>query len=127
VLTHNSFLPWTLGLGLFLGLWSILWVRFSPTARLARWGMYLFTVTFLALGTATFLAAVNHLDGLAPLGILSGLLVVGMVWEGPRPVTKSAPLYDSSHEFVSGHRVEIAEPPALPRMARDGSRVTGPL
>jgi len=38
VLTHNALLPWTLGLGLLLGLWSILWVRFSPTARLARWG-----------------------------------------------------------------------------------------
>jgi hypothetical protein len=115
VLTHDAFLPWTLGLGLFLGLWGILWARLSPTARAARWGKCLFVVTFLALGAATFLAALNRLDGLAPLGLLSGLLVVGMVWDGPRPAARPLPVYDGLPEFL--------ESPALPRLTPDGSRV----
>ena len=107
MLTHDAFLPWTLGLGLFLGLWGILWVRLSPTPRQARWGKFLFVFTFLALGGATFLAAVHRLDGLAPLGMLSGLLVVGMVWDGPRPAAASPGLP------FSDRLPEIAEPPPL--------------
>jgi hypothetical protein len=84
VLTHESFLPWTFGLGLLLGAWGIVWVRSNPRARRATWGKWLFVVTFLVLGVATFLAAVHRMDGLAPLGILSGFLVVGMVWDGSR-------------------------------------------
>jgi hypothetical protein len=110
VLTHDAFLPWTLGLGLLLGLWGIVWARLHPTARSARWGKCLFVVTFLILGAATFLAALYRLDGLAPLGLLSGLLVVGMLWEGPRRATTPA---------------EMTDPPPLPRLAPDGSRAAG--
>jgi hypothetical protein len=110
VLTHDIFLPWTLGLGLVLGLWGICWARLAPTARRARWGKCLFVVTFLILGAATFLAALNRLDGLAPLGLLSGLLVVGMVWDGPRPTSRAGALYLP----VSDGLPDIAPPPTFP-------------
>jgi hypothetical protein len=115
VLIHDAFLPLTLGLGLLLGLWGICWARLSPRARLARWGQCLFILTFLALGAATFAAALYRLDGLAPLGLLSGLLVVGMVWDGPRPAARSLPVSD---DFA-----ELLQSPALPRLTPDGSRV----
>ncbi len=110
MLTHDLFLPWTLGLGLLLGLWGIVWARLRPASSAARWGKCLFVITFLILGAATFLAALNHHDGLAPLGLLSGLLVVGMLWEGPRRADPFA---------------EITDPPPVPRLAPDGSRAAG--
>jgi hypothetical protein len=97
VLSHDVFLPWTLGLGLILGLWGICWARLGPSSWRARWGKCLFLVTFLTLGAATFVAALNRLDGLAPLGILSGLLVVGMVWESPRSVARDDSLPEIAH------------------------------
>jgi hypothetical protein len=62
----------------------------------------------LTLGTATFVAALNRLDGLAPLGLLSGLLVVGMVWDGPaaRAGAHNLPVPDGLPEIV--------HPPTLP-------------
>jgi hypothetical protein len=110
VLTHDVFLPWTLGLGLVLGLWGICWGRLGPSSRRARWGKCLFLVTFLTLGAATFLAALNRLDGLAPLGLLSGLLVVGMVWDGPRPVSRADVLYLPTPDGLT----DIAHSPTLP-------------
>ncbi len=69
--------------GLMLGAWSIYWVRVRPCVHRAKWGRRLFVVTLLILGGIAFLAAVAHADGLAPLGLLSGLLIVGMLWESP--------------------------------------------
>jgi hypothetical protein len=118
VLTHDAFLPWTLGLGLFLGLWGIFWTRLSPTPRGARWGRRLFVINFLVLGVATYLAALYRLDGLAPLGLLSGLLVVGMVWDAPRPAKRTA-----QKPRVASALPEIVQPPAFAQLAPDGSRV----
>jgi hypothetical protein len=69
--------------GLGLGSCSIYWVKANPSARQARWGRRLFIVTLIALGGVAFFAAIMHADGLAPLGLSSGLLTVGMLWEGP--------------------------------------------
>ena len=44
-----------------------------------------FVVTLLSLGGMALFAAIVHADGLAPLGLLSGLLIVGMLWEGAVP------------------------------------------
>ena len=71
--------------GLLVGICSIYWVRVRPCPRRACWGRRLFVVTLLSLGGMAFFAAVMHADGLAPLGLLSGLLIVGMLWEGPVP------------------------------------------
>ena len=71
--------------GLLLGGCCIYWVKVRPTPRHARWGRRLFIVTLLSLGAVAFFAALMRADGLAPLGLLSGLLTVGMLWEGPVP------------------------------------------
>ena len=71
--------------GLMLGVCSIYWARVRPCPRRACWGRRLFVVTLLSLGGLAFFAAVMHADGLAPLGLLSGLLIVGMLWESPAP------------------------------------------
>ena len=79
--------------GLLLGSCSIYWVKVRPSARQARWGRRLFVVTLLILGGMALIAALMRADGLAPLGLLSGLLIVGMLWESPTPVMQddSAP------------------------------------
>ncbi len=70
-------------LGLLLGGCCIYWVKVKPCKRRARWGRRLFILTLLALGIVALVAAVMRADGLAPLGLLSGMLIVGMLWEGP--------------------------------------------
>ena len=69
-------------LGLFSGVSCIYWVKMWPRTRHALWGQRLFIVTLLSLGGMALFAALVHADGLAPLGLLSGLLIVGMLWEG---------------------------------------------
>jgi hypothetical protein len=64
-----------------LGGWSIYWARGQDHPRLMRWGRRLFIATLLLLGTLTLVAACTHSRGLAPLGLIAGLLVVGMLWE----------------------------------------------
>jgi hypothetical protein len=71
--------------GLLMGACCIYWVKVRPSARHALWGRRLFVVTLLSLGGMAFFAAIVHADGLAPLGLLSGLLIVGMLWESPVP------------------------------------------
>jgi hypothetical protein len=80
-------------LGLLLGGCCIYWVKVKPCPRRARWGRRLFILTLLALGTVALVAAIMRADGLAPLGLLSGMLIVGMLWEGPVAVPEdSTPL-----------------------------------
>ena len=72
-------------IGMLLGGCCIYWVRVRPSARHALWGRRLFIATLLGMGAVAFFAAVMHADGLAPLGLLSGLLTVCMLWESPAP------------------------------------------
>ncbi len=71
--------------GLLLGSFCIYWARVRPCPRRERWGCRLFIATLLGLGAVALFAAFMHADGLAPLGLLSGLLTVGMLWESPAP------------------------------------------
>ena len=71
--------------GMLMGSWCIYWVKVRPSARHALWGRRLFVATLLKLGCMAFFAALMHADGLRPLGLLSGLLIVGMLWESPAP------------------------------------------
>jgi hypothetical protein len=75
-------------LGLVAGGFAIYWARVRPTAMRARWGRRLFVVTLLCLGGVALFAAFARADGLAPLGLVSGLLTVGMVWESPVPTLR---------------------------------------
>ena len=71
-------------IGLGCGVWCIYWVKMIPCVRRARLGRWLFVLTLLTLGATALVAAVVHADSLAPLGLLSGFLVIGMLWESPR-------------------------------------------
>lgn len=74
----------SLSLGIvILAAWSIFWARGEANQKWARIGRWLFTVSLLALGGIAVLAALLRADALAPLGLLSGLLVVAMLWESP--------------------------------------------
>jgi len=45
------------------------------------WGRRLFILTLLLLGITILAAALTHARGLAPLGLIAGFLVIGMLWE----------------------------------------------
>lgn len=64
---------------------SIGWARGDANDRSTRIGRWLFTLSLLALGGIAILAALLRSDALAPMGLLSGLLLVGMFWESPEP------------------------------------------
>jgi hypothetical protein len=67
--------------GCLLGGWSIYWARGQSHPGRMRWGRRLFTVTLLLLGFFTLVAACAHARGLAPLGLIAMLLVIGMLLE----------------------------------------------
>jgi hypothetical protein len=69
--------------GFLSGSCSIYWVKVRPSPRQARWGRCLFVLTLLLLGGVALVAALMRADGLIPLGLLSGLLTVGMLWDSP--------------------------------------------
>ena len=87
--TVSMFVEWTvliaMLIGLLLGSCSIYWVKVKPCPARALWGRRLFVVTLLSLGGMALFAAIARAEGLAPLGLLSGLLIVGMLWESPAP------------------------------------------
>jgi hypothetical protein len=70
-------------LGLILGAWSIYWVRTERSSFCVIWGRRLFVATLLKLGGAGALAILDRASSLPPLGIISVLLVVAMLWENP--------------------------------------------
>jgi hypothetical protein len=64
---------------------SIGYARGEPGKRSTRIGRWVFTISLIILGGLAIAAALLQADALAPLGLLSGMLVVGMVWETPEP------------------------------------------
>ncbi len=68
--------------GFLLGGWAIYWARGQDHPVLRHWGHWLFTSTISVMGFLALVAAVVKANGLAPLSVTSGLLVVGMLWEG---------------------------------------------
>jgi hypothetical protein len=76
-----------------LGGLSICCARTHPDRGTARWGRRGFLLVLLGLGATILVAAVVRADGLAPLGLVAGLLVAGMLWESPAPY-RQAPLSD---------------------------------
>ncbi len=71
--------------GLLVGGLSIFWARGDEQHSRTAWGRRLFVVTLLGLGVIGLIGASARANGLAPLGLLAGLLVVGMLWESPTP------------------------------------------
>lgn len=70
-------------LGLAVGACSIYWACVKPCARRAAWGRWLCVATLVCLGGTALFAAMTHAEGLSLLGLVSGLLMVGMLWEIP--------------------------------------------
>jgi len=79
-----GFLVLTL-IGLILGSWAILWVRTSRKQLLVFLGRCLFIATLLFLGGSGILAAMHRAEGVIPLGLTSGFLVIGMLMDVRHP------------------------------------------
>ena len=70
--------------GMLLGSCCIYWVKVRPaSARRAWWGCCLFVVTLLTRSASPPGGRLDAGRRPAPLGLLSGLLIVGMLWESP--------------------------------------------
>jgi hypothetical protein len=67
---------------------SIHWARTEPPSWRCRGGHILFVVNLVVIGGTSLVAAFLRAPGLAPLGLVAGLLLVGMVWEGPTPLNR---------------------------------------
>jgi hypothetical protein len=72
--------------GGLLGSLGILWARSGRTNPAIFWGRVLFVAAELALAGGAWFAALICADGLVPLGLAAGLLVILMLWELPQPV-----------------------------------------
>jgi hypothetical protein len=68
-----------------VGPWSIIRASADLDSPGRSSGRLVFLATLLALGAATVIAAVHQAQGLVPLGLTAGFLVVGILWDGPRP------------------------------------------
>lgn len=71
--------------GSVVGSFGIVLARGGPLPHHVSWGRRLFLATLFMLVAACFVGAVYRAEGLAPLGLAAGVLVVGMLWEGPLP------------------------------------------
>ena len=80
---ESAFLTLTL-VSLVVGTWSIVRAQANFGRAGCCWGRYSFVATLFMLGAATLIAAVERADGLVPMGLTAGFLVVGILWEVPR-------------------------------------------
>ena len=85
--------------GLLLGGWGILWARAEEGVGRAWWGRRLFVGTLVSLGASSLVAAIHRAEGLVPLGLLAGSLVVAMLWESPRAPERRAELLTVPEEL----------------------------
>lgn len=81
-----------------LGGWCIYWSKRGDERR-ALWGRCAFMCVLLALGGIALVAVLMRSAGLPPLGLVSGLLVVGMLWEGT-PQPSPAQSYDETTSAI---------------------------
>jgi hypothetical protein len=70
--------------GVTAGSWGICWARTATNTSRRLWGRCLFVGTLVLLGAGGLAAAWQRADGLVPLDLSAGLLVVAMLWEGPQ-------------------------------------------
>lgn len=68
---------------LILGGLGLLWGRASSCPHRTSMGRILFIGTLLLVGAGMQLAAFYEAEGIIPLGLLAGFLVVAMLWETP--------------------------------------------
>ena len=65
-------------LGLLLGVWGVFWARMGR-----EHGQRLFVSAMLVLGAGSVYGAFHRAEGLVPLGLAAGALVVAMLWGEP--------------------------------------------
>jgi hypothetical protein len=97
----SSFESWLLALmsiGLIAGAWGIVWARTGGSRGGIYLGRGLFIATLLFLGGSSLLAAWHRADGLAPLGLSAGFLVIFMLWEAPAAGRRNADVFSASEE-----------------------------
>ena len=82
--------------GLAIGSTAIWLVRVSRKHEFAIAGHFLFIATLVFLGITTFVAAARWADGVVPLGLVSGFLATGMLWETPKTTMDEARLLNMS-------------------------------
>jgi hypothetical protein len=87
------------GIGLILGCLGIFLTRVCRTQRPMSWGRAVFVFTLLGLGAAGLVAAFHRADGLAPLGLVAGFLVIGMLWEVPHEYRTNADAFPAVEEI----------------------------
>jgi hypothetical protein len=78
---------WLLALtitGLPLGGLGIWWARTGRGRSQVVFGNTLFLCTLLCLGVSSLVAAFHLADGLIPIGLAAGLLVIAMLWDLPQ-------------------------------------------
>jgi hypothetical protein len=68
-------------LGLAVGLVGVLLARAGVSPAEVKWGRGVFFGMLSLMCGGSVLAAVHRAEGLAPLGLAAGLLVVAMLWE----------------------------------------------
>jgi hypothetical protein len=78
--------------GLVIGAWGILWARCSQIRQRSSWGQSIFVASIVVLAGSSSVAAFHRAEGLVPLGLTAGFLVIGMLWEVP--AQKLPPVYD---------------------------------
>ena len=88
-MTPLNFAAMGVAIGGFLLGGSCLYLVHCPCRVLAKIGRRLFVAALLALGVLGLIAAMAFHEGLAPLGLLAGLLVVAMLWEMPAAETEN--------------------------------------
>jgi hypothetical protein len=65
-----------------VGIWSIHWARRASSCWRGRSGRVLFVTNLLVLGGVGAAAALARAQGLPLCGLVAGMLVVGITWDG---------------------------------------------
>lgn len=85
--------------GLVLGIVAVLRTRASWHTARTSWGPHLFVATLMGLGGASLIAAFHRADGLVPLGLSAGFLVVALFVESPRSEPKEMPTMTAAEDY----------------------------
>ncbi len=80
--------------GFVLGGWHLCWSRCHPESQRGQWGRWLGVSAILCVGGTGLVAAQLHSPWIVPLGLLTGLLVVVMLWEFPEPNWEQSAISD---------------------------------
>jgi hypothetical protein len=83
-------------LAVLVGTWAIFWARSPADTARRSWGRRIFVGTLFFLGAGGLIAAWHKADGLVPLGLCAGFLVIGMLWESPVDASRANILFPRS-------------------------------